>query len=90
MMLLMEIKNNGDNNDAHGGRNDEGGGGNYDGGDNADGVAKDGGRADSDDKDNTDFEDDVDVKDKFLQSNFISIFTICDANLLFPSSIICK
>ena len=91
MMLLMEIKNSGDRNEADGGSNDEGGAGNDEGGDNPDGDAKDGGRDDSNVRYDIGFEDDDDgVRGEFLQSNFVSIFTIFDANLSFPCSIRCK
>ena len=30
------------------------------------------------------FEDDDDVKGEFWQCNFVSVFTVFDANLLFP------
>ena len=58
--------------------------------DNADGDAKDGGRGGCDDKDDIDFEDDEGVEGEFLQSIFVSISTISDANLSFPGSILCK
>ena len=88
MMLPMEIKNNGDDNEADGGSNDEGG--NNKGGGNVDGDATDGDRDDCDDKDDIDFEDDDGVRGKFFQSNFINISKIFDANLSFPGSIRCK
>ena len=73
-------KNDGDGNEAHGCSYGEGGGGNDEGDDNADGGGKDGGRDDFDDKDDIDFDIDDGVRGEFLQSNFVSIFIIFDAN----------
>ena len=83
-------KNNGDDNEADGGSNNKGGGGNGQRGDNADDDAKDGGREDCDDRDDIAFEDDDGVRGEFLQSNFVSMSTIFDANLSFPGLIRCR
>ena len=79
-----------DNNVADGDKNDGDGNETDKGGDNTEGEGKDGGRDDCDDKHDIDFEDDDGVRGEYLQSNFVIISTIFDANLSFPVSIRCK